>query len=343
MQFNPVSSVQFVYTQKCNAHCSHCINNCGPEETAKLNPKKVIDSVNEISELKIKDLGITGGESLIFLDEITAILSAAKKKKIRASMVSNAFWASDEKKAKEIALSLDKAGLKELDISCDSFHIQFIPFSNIINAFNALENYTSIKPCLRFTLSKSKSLEAFILKFKDYFLNKKGNKLKIFVQELLPFGRAQTGIPKSEFNSKKQINKNKCVFLGNPTVNSDNRSFICCNGFDVESNAFVLGDFNKSSLTEIVNSYKKSLFVFYLRHKGPYFISKLAEKHNLEKKFSTSHLKLLDKYIGLCDYCVLNLGQYSREDLTAMLEKELSKDKKMQKLAKKDALKKKKK
>jgi MoaA/NifB/PqqE/SkfB family radical SAM enzyme len=334
--FNPIDSVEFAYTQKCNIECSHCVNDCGPNKTKKLDFEKILLLLKFLPEFKIDKIGLTGGEPLLYSKEVFEVISTASKHKLKPKLISNGFWGSSRKEAERMVSKLVSCGLKSLNISTDKFHLKFVPMQNIVNIFDAARKQKNLNFCLRICFSKSYSVLDFVAENKEYF-SKPGKRKPVVVnsQPIAPFGRAFHNIPKEEYITKNRILKTKCPFLRLPAINYDGRFFVCCyNDFKVKNTAFELADFNSVSPRELIESYQKSLFVFYLRHKGPYFIEKLARKHKLKKVNKTR--KLLRKYIGLCDYCVLNLGKYSKKDLNEMLSSEFKKDKRMQEIAKQE-------
>ncbi len=336
--FNPINCVEFVYTQKCNIRCAHCIINCSPEAELKLDLNRVLLFLKELPEFKIKEIGITGGESLLFFDEVIEIISAAKNLGIKPKLISNGFWASTPEKTEEILSKLYSAGLRALNISSDHFHSKFIPEQNVLNIMRAVKKKKDLDFSLRTCITNDYSLLDFMADHKDYFDEIKEKNLRknfsFFFQFIVPQGRAFANLSKEKFPVIKEPSGGACRFLGLFTVNYNSKCFICCNGLNKSDVAFELGDFSSDSFEELVKAYRKSLFVFYLRVKGPYYVNKLAEKHNLRKVYKTE--KLAKGYTGMCNYCVATLAQYAKKDMENMLLQEFEKDRKMQKLAKKE-------
>jgi len=317
-----------LYTQKCNIACSHCVYDCSPDKNQKLDFNKTISLVKELHKFKIMQLILAGGEPLLYFDEVLKIISTAKKHKVDSILLTNGFWASSKKKAEETVSKLVSAGLNELVVSNDEFHSRFIPMTYTTNIFDAAKKH-HLKASLKIVYSKNNSVFDFLHKNQNYF-SKKNKKIALSFQQVLPIGRAAQNIPKENFNAcrnTKTFDK-KCDFLGNLVINYDGRVFACCNIFPEENPVFCLeSNFNSNSLPfELINSYQKSLLVFYLRTKGPYFIQKLAEKHKLNKVNAPE--RLLKGYVNSCDYCQLNLSQYSQKELNFLLLNEFEKNKK---------------
>lgn len=333
--FNPVYGIELIYTQKCNIRCEHCITEAGQDKNGKLDLNKVLSLIHDSVESGINTVGITGGEPLLFFDEMIEIISVAKKHGMESKLVSNGFWGSTKEKAEEMVSILSNAGLNYLNISLDEFHLKFIPEKNILNISDAVKKQKNLALILRICCTKDYSVLDFIKRNKDYLKEINCNKpFLIAFQPLVPVGRALYNLSKKKYVTKKQICKEKCPFLGKPTVNYDGKVFVCCGCFEAENTSFNVADFNSDSPKKILELYQRDPFIFYQRTKGPYFLVKLAEKRKLKKKYKTK--RILDKYVGICDYCMVNLGCYSKKDMNAMLLKEFEKDKKSQKLAEKD-------
>jgi hypothetical protein len=69
---------------------------------------------------------IEGGEPFLYPEILKTILKEASSKGFWIGVLTNGFWATSDKKAKEVLIPLLKAGLIYLGISTDAWHSQFI-------------------------------------------------------------------------------------------------------------------------------------------------------------------------------------------------------------------------
>ena len=336
--FNYFKSVELLYTRKCNLKCAHCISDCSIEQDSKLDCNKVLKFLQKLPKKKIAQIGITGGEPLLYFDEIIKVISTAKKIGTKPKLISNGSWGSTKQKAEQVVSKLSSAGLSGLSISNDEFHLKFVPINYIFNIFEASRKY-KLDLTLRISLSKNYSVMDFVANNKDYLAKLKSNEkpFNVFSQPLVPIGRASEYVSEENFSASKNFCKGRCRFLVDPAINHDGKLFVCCNSTTPSNDTFELGDLNSDSPEKLIDAYHKSLLVFYLRRKGPYFLVNLAEKHKL-KKVRKTEKKLEGKYVGVCDYCSLNLGQYSGKDLRELLEEEFSRDKNLQEFAREEAV-----
>ncbi len=99
---------------------------------------QAIDWVDQIADYdggRVKEVSLTGGEPFFDLDALEAIAGHAKKRELRATAVTNAFWADAEGRALEI---LERLGsIDSLAVSCDAYHQRSIPFERVRFAIGA--------------------------------------------------------------------------------------------------------------------------------------------------------------------------------------------------------------
>lgn len=82
--------IDLVLTEKCNLQCKHCFQESTPFNPFDFSPiEKLIAFCDEIEELNIKSLKITGGEPLVYPD-IKKLLQHLVQKKYQKSILTNA-------------------------------------------------------------------------------------------------------------------------------------------------------------------------------------------------------------------------------------------------------------
>lgn len=108
--------VQWVATHRCNYSCEHCGTNAGLALSNELSTQEATTLINEMADMGVKFLSVTGGEPLLRKD-LFQILKLAKKRGIKVGFVTHGRLASNFKnEIKELQpysmmVSLD--GLKE--------------------------------------------------------------------------------------------------------------------------------------------------------------------------------------------------------------------------------------
>lgn len=125
-------------TSQCTAACDHCSMNSAPERRERLRLETFIDTVEELHARSPLDVVIfAGGEPTLMGEMLLDAIAHADMLGIMTRIVTNASWAINNQKAEAKLRELRQAGLGELNISADDYHLPFIPFDNVVHAWNA--------------------------------------------------------------------------------------------------------------------------------------------------------------------------------------------------------------
>ncbi|MGE5502444.1 MAG: radical SAM protein [Ignavibacteriales bacterium] len=132
------NTLNVLLTNWCNAECSHCCMNAGPRRSDSLaeeDVRKIVGELHRHNRLKV--VVFAGGEPTARRNTLRHALRFCSSLGIRTRMVTNAYWARNERSAKKLLQDLRADGLNELNISCDDYHQAYIPIANVINAWQA--------------------------------------------------------------------------------------------------------------------------------------------------------------------------------------------------------------
>lgn len=134
----PVHGVTLRFTYHCNISCRHCYNGSGPHAKARrLNLDAMRTLIAQMPEAGIPWLNISGGEPLLYPDEVAALVVAGRTAGLRAiSICTNGFWADTPGKADRVLTQLADAGFMQrphddLQVSAGVYHQEFIDFDRI--------------------------------------------------------------------------------------------------------------------------------------------------------------------------------------------------------------------
>ena len=123
------------YTMTCPLACDFCCYGCTPTRKEKMELKLALRLVHEAAEMgKFSLIGFTGGEPLIYADEILLIGKTLRKLNLPFTIATAAHWAEQEPQALDLASRLVDAGLRRVNISFDPSHSKFISRNAAINA-----------------------------------------------------------------------------------------------------------------------------------------------------------------------------------------------------------------
>jgi hypothetical protein len=125
-------------TSQCSAACAHCSMNSGPRRRDKLDFPKIRAAIDGLHAARPLDVVIFAGGEPTFLGEaLLDSIAHADSLGINTRIVTNAFWAGTPAKAEAMITELRQAGLRELNISADDYHLPFIAFDNVVRAWRA--------------------------------------------------------------------------------------------------------------------------------------------------------------------------------------------------------------
>jgi radical SAM protein with 4Fe4S-binding SPASM domain len=184
-------------TARCNLNCIHCYASVGSSEN-ELRTEEVEKLVDELSEMKVPVLLISGGEPLLRSD-IFEIASYAAKKGIRCSLSTNGTLITED-----VAYELKKAGFEYVGVSIDGLQKTNDFFRGKEGAFErALEGLINARDAglltgIRFTVTR------YNLRDVEGVLNLAiENEIPRFcLYHLVPSGRAEFGDDISNFERR---------------------------------------------------------------------------------------------------------------------------------------------
>jgi len=301
------SMAGMAYTFKCNIKCKHCLFKCSPKRKEKMKLSEAINYLNVLASEKIKYVAINGGEPLLFFNEINRLLAHAKKLGLKTAVISNGFWAKNEKKALNKIKTMRKNGLSALAISFDEFHQEFIPVENIANIIKASKKIKEIKVKLKIRGLKDLKILELINE-----LSKKTGKhtINVSLESVFPAGRAHKikGIKKV---CLKKTRKVKCSVIF-PFINPKGEVYLCCNAACLgKKSVYFLGSTKEKPLEKILQEFKKSRIAYLLRNESIYDLPFLNNNKN--------------KYAGICHYCMEKIGRIKKKKLLSLIEDYYSK------------------
>jgi MoaA/NifB/PqqE/SkfB family radical SAM enzyme len=125
-------------TNTCTASCGHCTVHSSPQRRGKLSLNtivKVIDELHSIGTLQV--VVFAGGEPTLMKETLLDSIAHCDMLGITTRVVTNASWATTDYAAKKMIRKLREAGLAELNLSADDFHLPYISFENIKRAWKA--------------------------------------------------------------------------------------------------------------------------------------------------------------------------------------------------------------
>ena len=132
------NTVTIIPTNTCTAACRHCSMNSGPTRSYRLSGdrlEKIFDQLFAASDVSV--VVFSGGESTLVGEDLNRALRTCKAHCLVSRLVTNAYWAVSVDAALDKLRELRAAGLDELNISTDDFHLPYVSLQKVKNAFQA--------------------------------------------------------------------------------------------------------------------------------------------------------------------------------------------------------------
>lgn len=131
-QFFDFDSVTFLTTDKCTARCAHCCVSSSPRRKAKLTFDQIKSSIDKLIERhKPKVIVFAGGEPSLLKNDLVRAIQYCTDNGIHSRVVTNGSWAIDEKRTTKMLDAWQGAGLRDLNISADDYHLPWIKLDNV--------------------------------------------------------------------------------------------------------------------------------------------------------------------------------------------------------------------
>ncbi len=118
-----LTGIHFLLTYKCNSECDHCFLYCSPysKGTLTLNQiKSLLDEAKKIDSLE--SVYFEGGEAFLYYPILIEGIRAAREAGLKAGIVTNAYFATDDADTKLWLKPLLELGISNLSISNDPYH-----------------------------------------------------------------------------------------------------------------------------------------------------------------------------------------------------------------------------
>lgn len=133
-------SLTILPTYRCNAACEQCCFESNPRVKGRLSldtiKQRITDAHQSFANLRL--VVFSGGEAFLLKDDLFAAIRHASNLGLKTRCVTNAFWGKTVRQAQATVAKLQAAGISEVNISTGADHQQWVPFSSVEQAVDAL-------------------------------------------------------------------------------------------------------------------------------------------------------------------------------------------------------------
>ncbi len=121
-------------TFQCTAECTHCGTVSSPREKTWLSLECMLDAIDQAANNGYEVVVFTGGEPTLAGKNLLLAIERATARGLITRVVTNAYWAVNEKGTKSRISDLTNVGLHEINYSTGDQHTRFVPLDNVIRA-----------------------------------------------------------------------------------------------------------------------------------------------------------------------------------------------------------------
>lgn len=246
MEFNHLA---ILLTENCNARCKMCCDSRGVVKGKTLSQSELEKILHNIKECEnIMNVGITGGEPMLYPDLIDQIMQFDFGRDVKISIKTNGFWGKDILKAEKF-IETYKDKISYISLSYDEFHMPFIDIQYLKNVIMVAKSHnipTDVVGCfLKNSLTPGDILNQ---------LGESAYYTKFCYQPVIATGSGKL-FPESSYIKLLNADKDilKCISCIEPDIliNPKLEVYPCCSQV-IENTILQIGNLNESSLKEII-------------------------------------------------------------------------------------------
>lgn len=285
-------TVALSYTRTCPLECRHCITESSPRAKARMRPEQARRYLEALPGFT-RSACFTGGEPLLFHDEIVELTGLAKSLGLQVSLVTGAGWVVDEATARRKVRELAEAGLDDLLISWDSYHEEFLARDKAVSlARLALAEGLGVG--VRAVLPAGAEADGYRRAFAEL-------PVELEVGRVLRLGHAES-LPEETFSWCEAPPRGVCGLVLRPVVEPDGTVYACCGPslYSARASPLVLGDAEAEALEGILERAARDPVLEVISLLGPYGLYLLVKDHPEAR----GRFKERSRYTGICDLCL---------------------------------------
>lgn len=312
--FKPIR-VTFLVTSTCTARCAHCSVNSAPDRRDRLDFQRIRRSLDSLAGRGgLRTVIFAGGEPTLLKDHLFESIAYAGSLGLSTRLVTNVAYATSVERARATLLALREAGLDELNISADDYHLPYVPLDNIVNAWRAAKSIgfeTVLAACAvgrssRLTgaglLEALDDPEARLICAEDELdtvpRQADGTIYVVYETELQRLGRFHRELDPGEVEDIDwRSMEGGCRYAGvSPAVSPKNHLLACC-GFEAEHNRILdFGALDAEPALPLLDRAFGDLLVRCIAQKGPQFLASFVEERSRMSP-------LRGRYGSMCELC----------------------------------------
>lgn len=294
--------MSLIVTYQCPLECAHCSIDSGPTRKHFMSIDDIKRYIAEASSVpSIRTIVFTGGEPFLLGKNLHLGVRIAANAGFNVRVVTSGFWARNYPRAVTLLRKLRDDGLKEVNISYDSFHKPWVTSTDVHNAVRAsLEVGFPTVISVQVTKSEFYDLARLETELNLRELNSMTAPLFVYIGAAAPVGRGERTLKEDDLVDVNSLVSGSCSddtgcqsALRQFAVFPGGELHICCTEND---SALTIGNLRTSSLADLINQGNENVFFSLLATRGPYGIKEILSELD-------DGLKFRDWYVNQCHLC----------------------------------------
>jgi len=314
-----VQQLTVLTANQCTARCAHCSVNSGPERKEKLSFEVIRSAIDRLSQQgKLLSVVFAGGEPTLLKEHLLNAIAYCDANDISTRIVTNASWATSAVSARRMVLQLREAGLRELNISADDYHLPFIPFERVQTAWTAakgmgfvsvsIANCSGPRSVVTPEFIKARLGEDVAMRFDDegrassdpVIPSDDGTLYCLSNGTLMALGRGRNELSEEDFHhpADQSILDTPCQWAISSAALSPKGHLVACCGTEAHGNPVLdFGDTTtENDMAKLVDGANADAVVKLISTVGPYQIMRFMQRRAPEVSFSPA-------YTSMCEIC----------------------------------------
>jgi hypothetical protein len=291
--------------------------NSGPHRREKLTYENIRDTIDNLHRLnRLLVVIFAGGEPTLLGEDLLNSIAYADSLGIITRIVTNASWAVTPERARAKLAALREAGLQELNVSADDYHLPFIPFERVEYAWHASKGLgfravviancwgpnSTITP--RYIMDRLG--EELPLRFDDDGYSQPlsepsadGTAYSLSNAYVQRIGRGLETLSFGDVNFPKNQEdlEGGCRWAVRSAALSPKNHLVACCGIEAEGNEVLdFGDLDATEAKNLVAKADDNVLINAIALAGPMFLKRFIQEHDPDIPFR-------EKYGTVCEVC----------------------------------------
>jgi hypothetical protein len=257
-----------------------------------------------------------GGEPTLLGEHLLDAIAHCDSLGLATRLVTNASWAKHPTAARRRIIALREAGLTELNISVDDYHLPYIPFENIVNAWRAahgmgfsaviIANCYGPKSVVTPTFIQQRLGEKLPLVYDEkghkqilHVLSEDGTVYGLSNAYLQNLGRSHELIDVSKFFDPRDPSEiaGGCPWAIQSAAISPKNHLVACCGMEAENNPVLdFGSLDEEGVDTLLARANDDVVVAAIAYLGPVYLKRFIELHAPDVPFR-------NRYHSMCELC----------------------------------------